>query len=61
MSNDWLYDDDRRYLSVTEFYTELEWTKMLKGAILTKEERMTSIYDLFKVAGTGNKKIFIQG
>ena len=46
---------------MTEFYTELEWTKMLKGAILTKEEPMTSIYDLFTVAGTGKKKIFIEG
>ena len=61
MCNDWLCDDDRSYFSVTEFYTELQWIRMLKGVTQIKEESMTSIYDLFTVVGTGNKKIFIEG
>ena len=61
MSNDWLYPDDRRNFSVAEFYTELRWLRMLKGAIFTKQESMTSIYDLLVIAGRGNKKIVIEG
>ena len=61
MSNDWLCDDNRSYFPVREFYTELEWVKMLKE-VQIKEESMTSIYDLFMVvAETDNPKIFIQG
>ena len=61
MSNDWLYDDDRSNFSVLEFYTELEWAKMLKGAIHITELSMISIFELLTIAGTGNKKIFIEG
>ena len=61
MSNDWLYDDDRRNFSVVGYYTELEWVRMLRGPIQTTERTMISIYDLFPAVGTENKKIFIQG
>ena len=61
MSNDWLYDDDRSNFSVLEFYTELVWAKMLKGAIQITELSMISIFELLTIAGTGNKKIFIEG
>ena len=61
MSNDWLRDEDRRNFSVTEFYTELEWVRMIKGAIHTTERSMISIFDLLTIAGTGNKKLYIEG
>ena len=61
MSNDWLRDEDRRNFSVTEFYTELEWVRMIKGAIRTTEKSMISIFDLLTIAGTGNKKLYIEG
>ena len=61
MSNDWLRDEDRRNFSVTEFYTELEWVRMIKGAIRTTEKSMTSIFDLLTITGTGNKKLYIEG
>ena len=61
MSNDWLYEDYRSNYSVTEFYTELDWVKMINEPIHRKEKPMTSIYELFTVVGTGNKKIFIEG
>ena len=61
MSNDWLYPDDRSHFPVAEFYTELEWVRMIRGPILTTEKSMISIFDLLTVAGTGNKKIFIEG
>ena len=63
MSNDWLYDDDRRKFSLVQFYTELEWTRILEGPIHLTEHTMTSIYDLFTIdlVKTGFAKIFIQG
>ena len=61
MSNDWLYADDRRTFSVAEFYTQLRWAQRIEGPIQSTKETMTSIYDLFKVAGTGKKKILVEG
>ena len=63
MSNDWLYDDDRRKFSLVQFYTQLEWTRMLEGPIHITEHTMTSICDLFTIdlVKTGIAKIFIQG
>ena len=61
LSNDWLYQDARNYFSLVEYYTELEWTRMLKGPIKTTEKLLNSIYDLFTTVGIGNKKIYIEG
>ena len=61
MSNDWLYPVSRTSFPVMEFYTDLKWTKTLKGPIHLRKETMASIYDLLTLAGTGNKKLFIEG
>ena len=46
---------------MTDFYTELQWVRMLAGAIHITRQPMTSIFDLLTVAGTGKKKILIEG
>ena len=61
MSNDWISPDKAHRFPVDKFYVDLRWTKMVKEALRTVKESMTSIYDVLAVVGPQAVNILITG
>ena len=61
MSNDWISPDKAHRFPVDKFYVDLRWTKMVKEALRTVKENMTSIYDVLAVVGPQAVNILITG
>ena len=61
MSNDWLPPNKAHKFPVDKFYVDLKWAKMLKKALTTVEEDLTSIYDVVAVAAPGGTNILVEG
>ena len=61
MSNDWISADKAHRFPVDKFYVDLTWTKMVKEALRTVKESMTSIYEVLGVVGPRAVNILITG
>ena len=61
MSNDWISPDKAHRFPVDKFYVDLRWTKMVKEALRTVKESMTSIYDVLGVIRPQAVNILITG
>ena len=42
-----------------DFYVELKWTRLVKGAIRNKREPMKSLHDVFNVTGSNNEGLHL--
>ena len=44
-----------------KFYVDLKWAKMVKEALRTVKEDLTSIYDVVEAAKPGRTNILVEG
>ena len=59
MSNDWISPDQAHRFLVDKFYVDLRWMKMVKEALRTVKQSMTSIYEVLGVVGPQTINILI--
>ena len=48
-------------MDLMRVYTDLEWSLLVKTGLCTKEEPMTSVFDIFKFDNEDPKKILVEG
>ena len=63
LSNDWLRPEKAMNFSVLEFYTDLEWTETVNAGLRNQSQRKSSMLQILKAEGVGQKpiNILVQG
>ena len=58
LSNDWLRPEKAKKMPLSKLYTDLVWTKKLRG-IRDTSETMKSMYEIIQVDGAGEKRFTV--
>ena len=56
LSNDWLRPEKAKKIPLSKLYTDLVWTKKVRG-IRDTSETMKSMYEIIEVEGAGEKRL----
>ena len=59
MSHDWIPRDKAKTFPLEDFYVELTWTRLVKGAIRNEREPMKSLHEVFNVIGNENEGLHL--
>ena len=62
LSNDWLKPEKRKKMPLSKLYTDLVWTKKVRG-IRDASQTMKSMYEIIEVDGAGEepKNVLVEG
>ena len=61
LAYDWLPESEDYKMDLMEIYTQLQWSLLVKTGLSSKEEPMTSVFDIFKFDDKDPKKILVEG
>ena len=56
LSNDWLRPEKAKKMPLSKLYTDLVWTKKIRG-IQDTDKTMKSMYEIIEVEGAGEHKM----
>ena len=62
LSNDWLRPEKAKKMPLSKLYTDLVWTKKVRG-IRDTDQTMKNMYEIIQVEGAGKKpcNVLVQG
>ena len=58
LSNDWLKPEKAKKMPLSKLYTDLVWTKKVRG-IRDSSETMKNMFEIINVEGAGEKRLTV--
>ena len=63
LSHDWISPDKAKTFPLMEYYTDLRWTRTVKRALQSTQEKLSSIFDILSLPRAGEEptNILVEG